>query len=81
GRAQADADALRAARRLRGAGLASLLIDTSPQPAAAAQRLAAEMAARYTALPHAGARALNQAVRGLQDGLARPAPGRAGDGR
>ncbi len=66
GRAQGEADALRAARLLRGSGFASLLIDTSPQPAAAAQRLAAEMAAQYRALPQAGARALSQAVRGLQ---------------
>ncbi|MDE2080770.1 MAG: magnesium chelatase subunit D [Burkholderiales bacterium] len=80
GRAQADSDALRAARRLRGAGLASLLIDTSPQPAAAAQRLAAAMAARYSALPHAGARALSQAVRSLQAGPARPAAARSGGG-
>jgi magnesium chelatase subunit D len=70
GRAQAEADALRAARQLRGSGFASLLIDTSPQPAAAARRLAAEMTAQYRALPQAGARALSQAVRGLQPGPA-----------
>ncbi len=70
GRAQGEADALRAARLLRASGVASLLIDTSPQPAAAAQRLAAEMAAQYRALPQAGARALSQAVRGLQPGPA-----------
>jgi magnesium chelatase subunit D len=66
GRPQAESDALRAARQLRASGYASLLIDTSPRPAAAAQRLAAEMAAHYRALPLAGAQALSQAVRGLQ---------------
>ncbi len=65
GRAQAEIDALGMARQLRAAGITSLVIDTSPQPAAAAQRLAQEMAASYRALPYAGAQALSDAVKSL----------------
>jgi magnesium chelatase subunit D len=65
GRAQAEQDALAAARqlRLRVAACAVLLVDTSPQPQPQAQRLASAMQARYLALPYAGAAVLNQAVR------------------
>ena len=63
GRARAEQDALDAARRLRAAGLACLLIDTAARPQAAAERLAREMGARYLALPHADAAALSRAVR------------------
>lgn len=63
GRAKAEADATAAARRLRAAGCAALLIDTGPQPAPQAARLADTMAARYLALPHAGAQAMSAAVR------------------
>ncbi len=63
GRAQAEADALAAARRLRGAGHTVLLIDTAPQPAPQAARLAEALAARYLPLPHAGSQAMSQAVR------------------
>ena len=63
GRAQAEADAVAAARRLRGAGCTVLLIDTAPQPTPQAARLADAMAARYLPLPHAGAQAMSQAVR------------------
>lgn len=63
GRAAAEADALAAARRLRASGVAALLVDTSAQPAAAAQKVAAEMHATYVPLPHAGAQALSQVVR------------------
>ncbi len=65
GRARAEADALAMARRLRAADFTALVVDTSPQPAAAAQRLAQEMAATYRALPHAGAKALQAAVMAL----------------
>ena len=51
------------ARRLRATGTASLLVDTAPRPQPAAARLAAEMAARYVPLPHAGAAALSRTVR------------------
>ena len=63
GRAAAEADALAAARRLRASGVPSLLVDTSAQPAAQAQKVAAEMHATYVPLPHAGAQAVSQVVR------------------
>jgi magnesium chelatase subunit D len=65
GRTAAQADALQAARLLRAQHLTSLVVDTSPQPAPAARRLAAEMGATYRALPYAGAAALSAAVQAL----------------
>ncbi len=64
GRDRAQADAMQAARAVRRAGMAALLVDTSPRPGPAGQRLAAEMGARYVPLPYANAAALTQAVRG-----------------
>ena len=58
GRAQAEADALAAARRARIEGMASVLVDTSAQPAPHGQRLAAELGALYQPLPHVDARTL-----------------------
>ena len=63
GRARADADAMAAARQVRAARLTALLVDTSPRPHPASQRLAAEMDARYVPLPYADAAALSRAVR------------------
>lgn len=63
GRAQAELDALAAARTARARGLACLLIDTSPQPRPAARKLAEAMDARYLPLPHAASAAISQAVR------------------
>jgi len=63
GRARADADAVAAARQVRAAGLTALLVDTSPRPHPASQRLAAEMDGRYVPLPYADAAALTRAVR------------------
>ena len=63
GRAVAEDHALDAARHLRAAQLTALLVDTSPQPQPSAQRLAAEMGARYLALPYADSAAISQAVR------------------
>jgi magnesium chelatase subunit D len=68
GRAQADAEARIAARRLRLAGHASMLIDTSPQPQALARGLANEMGATYLALPHADATGLSRAVQRATEG-------------
>lgn len=65
GRAQAEADAIGMARQLRASRLTALVVDTSPQPAISAQRLAAEMAATYRTLPYAGAAALSAAVQAL----------------
>ena len=65
GRTRAEADALLMARQLRAQGFSALVVDTSPQPSAAAQALAQAMAASYRALPHAGAAELSAAVRTL----------------
>lgn len=63
GRARATADALAAALSLRADRVATLLLDTSPQPQPSARELAAAMGARYLPLPHAGAALVSQAVR------------------
>ena len=63
GRAQAEQDALDAARQLRLGGCACLLIDTAPRPQPIAARIASEMGARYLALPYADATTLSRAVR------------------
>jgi magnesium chelatase subunit D len=63
GRVRAGEDALAAARQLRLAGFAALLLDTSPQPQASARLLAQAMGATYLPLPYAGAQLLSQAVR------------------
>ena len=63
GRARAEEEAMTAARTVRMAGITALLVDTSPRPNPASQRLAAEMAARYVPLPYADARSLSGIVR------------------
>ena len=63
GRVRAEADAIDASRQLRGAGLASVLIDTSPRPAAQAKRLAEAMGGLYLPLPYADAASLSSAIR------------------
>ena len=65
GRAQAATDALAAATEMRLRGFSSLLVDTSPQTQEVAKNLATAMGAQYLALPYAGAKALNQAVRAV----------------
>ncbi len=70
GRARAEADALSAARAVRAAGVAALLVDTAPRPGPFAARFAAEMGARYLPLPAAGAREVGAAVRGAAAALA-----------
>lgn len=62
GRAQALTDAREAAQRMRLAGHACMLIDTSPRPSSDAQDLAQRMGAAYIALPHADAAALSRSV-------------------
>jgi magnesium chelatase subunit D len=62
GRERAAQDALLASRRLRLAGVPVLLVDTSPQPAEPARRLAEALGAQYLALPYAGAAQLSQAI-------------------
>lgn len=62
-RAVAFEEAQAAARRVRAAGFASVLIDTSPKRTPQAETIAAALAARYVALPYADARALAAAAR------------------
>lgn len=64
GRAQAQQDALAAARRLRALGGHTLLVDTSVRPEPAALALAVALGARYLALPQADAALLSRAVGG-----------------
>lgn len=63
GRPRAEEDAMNAARQLRAAGIAAVLVDTSPRPGPLGQQFAGEMGARYLPLPHADAAALSRAVR------------------
>lgn len=62
GRPRAEEDAISAARQLRAAGIAAVLVDTSPRPGPSGAQLASEMGARYLPLPHADAAALSKAV-------------------
>ncbi len=62
-RERAAKDAEVAARRLSANGFASLLVDISPRPRPAGQRLAQNLGARYLALPQADAVSLSAAVR------------------
>jgi magnesium chelatase subunit D len=62
GRDRAEADALAAGRVVRGAGIACVVVDTSPRPAPQAKRLAGEMGALYLPLPYADAAVLSRAV-------------------
>jgi magnesium chelatase subunit D len=76
GRGAAEADALSAARLLRGIRVASILIDTAQTPRAFARRLAAEMDARYLALPHADAISLAKVVSGTTSSVRAAEEGR-----
>ena len=62
-RMRAWSDAMASAAQIRAAGLASVVIDISPRPQAAAAALAAGMGARCVALPQADATALSRVVR------------------
>jgi magnesium chelatase subunit D len=62
GRPRAAEDATNAAKQLRAAGIAGVLVDTSPRPGPLAEQFAREMGARYLPLPHADAAALSRAV-------------------
>ncbi len=68
GRERAQHDAAAAARACRGLGLRALLIDTSPFPGEASERLAAEMGAVYLPLPRADASAISRAARMVAPG-------------
>lgn len=73
GREQAEADALAAARAVRIAGIAAVVIDTAPRPSPFAARFAAEAGARCIPLPDAGAREVGAAVRRAASSTANPA--------
>lgn len=62
GHAQAQEDALAAARRVRTGGWSALVVDTSRRPRPRAAELAEAMGAQYLPLPHARATALSTAV-------------------
>jgi magnesium chelatase subunit D len=62
GRAAAAADALAAAQACRAQNFSALVVDTAPRPQKFVQALAAEMGARYLALPYADAGRLSAAV-------------------
>jgi magnesium chelatase subunit D len=62
GRPRAEEDAMSAAKQLRAAGIAGVLVDTSPRPGPLAERFAKEMGARYLPLPHADATMLSRAI-------------------
>jgi magnesium chelatase subunit D len=62
GRSRAEEDAISAARQLRAAGIAAVLVDTSPRPGISGETFAREMGARYLPLPHADAATLSKAV-------------------
>jgi len=66
GREKAALDALVAARVVRSTNIAALVVDISPQPHVSAQRLAAEMGARYLPLPQADAKNLSLAVQAVR---------------
>ncbi|MGF7208765.1 magnesium chelatase subunit D [Skermanella aerolata] len=72
GRAAAEADALDAARSIRGASFKALVIDTSARPEPAARRLADAMAAPYLPLPRADAGAISRSIRAAQAPSLRP---------
>jgi magnesium chelatase subunit D len=57
-RLRAEADAVSAARMMRTNSIASLMVDTAPQPRVTTEQFAREMGARYVPLPHADAGAL-----------------------
>jgi magnesium chelatase subunit D len=64
-RARAEQEALVAARRLRAAGAAALLVDTAPRPQPFAREIAGALGGRYLPLPHADSRTLRHAVRAV----------------
>ncbi|MRD72778.1 magnesium chelatase subunit D [Rhodocyclus tenuis] len=63
GRAQAEQDALTAARALRMENFTALFVDTSAQPHPQAQKIAREMDALYLPLPYADASGISKTIR------------------
>ena len=71
GRPAAEADALRAAKALKLAGASTILIDTATRPRPFGTELAAALAARYVALPHADSQSLSKVARSAHRDLQR----------
>ena len=65
GRERAQLDAVRAAQQVAMCGFTAMVIDTSPQPSEAAQKIATEMHARYLPLPYAGAAEVSRFVKAM----------------
>jgi magnesium chelatase subunit D len=61
-RVRAEADAVSAARMMRINSIASLMVDTAPQPRVSTEQFAREMGARYVPLPYADAGTLASVV-------------------
>jgi magnesium chelatase subunit D len=62
GRSMAQAEAQAAARRVRAAGVAALVLDTSPRPGPEARELAACLGALYIPLPFVNATSIRAAT-------------------
>ncbi|WP_430644594.1 magnesium chelatase subunit D [Bradyrhizobium guangzhouense] len=62
GRAGAEIEAYEAARQFCVTGIPAVVVDTSPRPQPQAEKIAAEMKARYVALPYADATRLSRVV-------------------
>jgi magnesium chelatase subunit D len=67
-RPRATEDAAKVSRQLRAQGLAGMVIDTATRPGDASAQLAAQMGARYLALPRADAQRISTAVSAALDG-------------
>lgn len=65
GAGPAREDALACARRLRGAGVPTLMLDTAARSRPDVRLLAAEMSARYLALPHLGTAGVSREIQAL----------------
>ncbi|MEO1265497.1 MAG: VWA domain-containing protein, partial [Pseudomonadota bacterium] len=72
GRPAAFADAIAAARGIRGTRLSAIVIDTSQRPQPRAREIADAMGARYLPLPRADAAGVAAAVGGIAESVARP---------
>ncbi len=68
GGAAPNDDALESSRRLRGTGVPSLVLDTSPRATPRVRLLAAEMNARYLALPYCNSAGVSREIRQLAQG-------------
>jgi magnesium chelatase subunit D len=67
-RPRAAEDAAKVSRQLRAQGLAGMVIDTANRPGDASAQLAAQMGAKYLALPRADAQRISTAVAAALDG-------------